>query len=269
MAETPITGIFNASGDGVTISGTLTGTATFNTSGPTPPPNGGSDMAVEEGAGNASVSYPWLDAFVGYGSLYEDRDGKFFRTLNGGFNGVLTINPAGWPPGYRISNGQKGGGYPPSGSKPSGSEPIRLCPPPKGTGRLSFFTFAKIVITNPHASQKGSFTTGLGVVYVNGPDRPMWPYLGAAHDLEVSAMRPETIGPGDTRSVSMFRTDFIDIAMDGGAATFPDWPSWEMKVSTQTNAPAQQMYPAVGISFINAGSIPLQVGNVFAYGWVS
>lgn len=234
---------------------------------PTPPPNGGSNMSVDEGAGKASVSYPWLDSFVGYGCLYQDHP-DYFRTINAGFNAVLNIDPSAWPPGYRIANGQKGGGYPPSGSKPSGSEPIRLCPPPKGQGRLSFFTFCKLVITNP-TNTKGAFAAGLGVVYVNGPNRPMFPYLGAAHDLDINAFRPETIGPGDTRSVSMFRTDFIDIAMDGGASTFPDWPNWEMKVSTQSQAYAQNMYPAVGISFKNTGSVALQVGNVFAYGWVS
>lgn len=226
-------------------------------------------MAVEEGAGNASVSFPWADTFVGYGCLYEDRDGNYFRNIQPGYNGMLTINPASWPPGYRISSGAKGGSYPPNGSKPAGDEPIRLCPPPKGRGRLSFFTFCKIVISNPGGAAKGSFACGLGVVYVNGPNRPMYPYLGAAHDLDINAFRPETIGPGDTRSVSMFRTDFIDIALDGGAATFPDWPNWEMKVSTQTNSQAQNMYPAVGISFKNTGNIALQVGNVFAYGWVS
>lgn len=274
MADVPITGTFNATGEGVTLTGTLTGVVT-QSSGPTPPepPNGGTppvSNGVEAGAGNASVSYPWLDKFVGYGTIYLDRDGTYFRTLNGGFNGVLTIRPGMWPPGYRISNGTtEGGVYPAAGTQPNGSEPIRLCPPPSGTGRLNFFTFAKIVVTNPHASQKGSFVTGLGVVYVNGPNRPMFPYLGAAHDMEVRDMRAETIGPGDTRSVSMFRTDFIDIGMDGGASTFPNWPNWKMLVSTQTNAEAKMMYPAVGISFMNRGSIPLQVGNVYAYGWVS
>lgn len=234
------------------------------------PDSSGGGGAVDAGAGRASVSYPWLNSFVGYGTIYLDRDGKYFRNLNASFNGVLTIRPGEWPPGYRISNGtSKGGVYPPSGTTPTGSEPIRLCPPPSGVGRLSFFTFAKIVITNPDTSRKGSFTTGLGVVYVNGPNRPMFPYLGAAHDLEVRDMRPETIGPGDTRSVSMFRTDFIDNTMDGGAANFPSWPNWEMMVSTQTNSEARNMYPAVGISFINQGPTSLQVGNIYAYGWVS
>jgi hypothetical protein len=126
-----------------------------------------------------------------------------------------------------------------------------------------------VVITNPSNSQKGAFACGLGVVYVNGPDRPIWPYLGAAHDLDINQFRPETIGPGDTRSVSMFRTDFIDNKMDGGAATFPDWPNWEVKTSTQTTPQAQLMYPAVGISFKNTGSVTLEVGNIYAYGWVS
>lgn len=270
--NTPISGTFNATGEGVTITGTLTGTVTTQGGG-TPPPDGGGppvSNGVDAGAGRASVSYPWLNSFVGYGVLYnDDRDKQYFRTLNSGFNGVLNISPGAWPPGYRIANGQKGGGYPPSGSQATGNEPIRLCPPPSGTGRLAFFTFAKIVITNPDASRKGSFTTGLGVVYVNGPSRPMFPYLGAAHDLEVRDMRAETIGPGDTRSVSMFRTDFIDNTMDGGAANFPNWPNWEMQTSTQTQPQAQLMYPAVGISFMNRGPTTLQVGQIYAYGWVS
>lgn len=281
----PITGTFNATGDGVTITGTLTGTVTLEGSGPVPPepeppqpPAGGGtppvSNGVEAGAGNASVSYPWLNSFVGYGVIYvDDRNAdqrNYKRTLNSGFNGVLSICPGQWPPGYRISNGTtKGGVYPASGTTAKGTEPIRLCPPPSGTGRLSFFTFAKIVVINPDTSRKGSFTTGLGVVYVNGPNRPMFPYLGAAHDLEVRDMWPETIGPGDTRSVSMFRTDFIDNTLDGGAQNFPNWPNWEMLVSTQTNTEARNMYPAVGISFMNRGPTTLQVGQIYAYGWVS
>jgi hypothetical protein len=230
------------------------------------PPNGGNTV-VDEGAGNASVSYPWLNSFVGYGTLYQDRDANYFRNINAGFNAMLTIAPGAFPPGYRVANGQKGGGYP--SGQATGNEPIRLCPPPSGKGRLSYFTFCKVVITNPSTSTKGAFACGLGVVYVNGPSRPMFPYLGAAHDYDINAFRPETIGPGDTRSISMFRTDFIDNTMDGGAANFPDWPNWEMKTSTQTQPQAQLMYPAVGISFKNTGTVALQVGNIYAYGWVS
>lgn len=230
------------------------------------PPSGGGGGDIDAGAGRASVSYPWLDTFVGYGTIYIDRyPAGHFRTLNAGFNGVLTIGPDTWPPGYRVPNGSKGGGYPASGTKPTGTEPIRLCPPPKGKGRLAFHTQAKVVITNPHASQKGTFAAGLGVIWPSENNRPMRPYLGAAHDLDINQFRQETIGPGDTRSVTMFRTDFIDIGMDGGAATFPQWPDWECNLSSNGN----QMYPAVGISFKNAGSVPLQVGNIYAYGWVS
>lgn len=222
-------------------------------------------MPVDEGAGNASVSYPWLIAPAGYGILYaDDRTPNYFRTIPPGYNDSLKIAPGQWPPGYRIPNGQVGGGYPPNGSQAQGTEPILIMPPPRGKGRLTFHSQAKVVITNPGGAAKGSFTCGIGVGYVNGPSRPLFPYLGAAHDLEPRDMRPETIGPGDTRSVTMFRTDFIDEAMDGGSATFPYWPNWEVTPNEET-----QMYPALVIVFMNRGNVPLQVGQIFAYGWVS
>lgn len=218
---------------------------------------------VDAGAGNASVSYPWLIAPAGYGVLYiDDRDTSYFRNIQPGFNDSLKISPGAWPPGYRVPNGQVGGGYPTGAA--NGTEPILIMPPPKGTGRLQFHSMAKVVITNPNTNQIGKFTCGIGVGYVNGPNRPMFPYLGAAHDLEPRDMRPETVSPGETRSTTMFRTDFIDNTMNGGSANFPNWPDWEMKPNEQT-----KMYPALVIVFMNRGSVNLQVGNIFAYGWVS
>lgn len=220
-------------------------------------------MAVDTGAGNASVSYPWLIEPAGYGVLYiDDRDTSYFRNIPPGYNDSLKISPGVWPPGYRVPNGQVGGGYPSGSAK--GTEPILIMPPPKGTGRVQFHSMAKVTVTNPSNNQRGSFTCGIGVGYVNGPNRPMFPYLGAAHDMEPRDMRPETIGAGDTRSATMFRTDFIDNTMNGGASNFPDWPNWEMTPNADT-----KMYPALVIVFMNRGQVSLQVGNVYAYGWVS
>ena len=226
--------------------------------------SGGGGGAVDAGAGNASVSYPWLLQPQGYGILYsDDRNPTYFRNIPAGFNDILKICPGAWPPGYRVPNGQVGGGYPPSGSQAQGTEPILITPPPRGTGRLTFVCLAKIVVTNPDNSRKGTFAAGLGVGNVNGPSRPMFPYLGAAHDLDINAYRQETIGPGETRSHFMHRADFIDNTMDGGSANFPTWPTWEVTPNANN-----KMFPALAIAFKNGGQVGLQVGNIFCFGMV-
>jgi hypothetical protein len=122
----------------------------------------------------------------------------------------------------------------------------------------------KILVRND-GDAKASFFVGLGVVNVNGPNRPIFPYLGYAHDLGVweQQMAPETLDAGSARTVTMFRVDTVDNAMDGGAANFPDWPNWEVTVDPNT-----KLYPAVAINFANVGPGTIKVGNVFGVGVV-
>jgi hypothetical protein len=118
---------------------------------------------------------------------------------------------------------------------------------------------AKIVLKNT-SNGRATFAAGLGVAHVNGPNRPMYPYLGYAHDLDINKFEPETLNPGDVRSVTMFRTDTCDDQMNGG---IPGWPTWHMDPDPKT-----LLYPAVAISFKNTGSVPILVGDVFAFGVV-
>jgi hypothetical protein len=223
-------------------------------------------MGSVEGLAGASQSFPAVSGFAGYAVIYNDDRptpgqpaGAYFRTIQPGFNNVLTISPGAWPPGYRIPNGQVGGGYPASGSQATGNEPIRIQPPVSGVNRIQFLTQAKITVRNTY-SGKASFAVGLGVANVNGPNRPMYPYLGYAHDLDINAMVQETLNAGDVRTVTMFRVDTCDDQMDGG---IPGWPNW-----TMTPDPNTKLYPAVAISFKNAGTTPIAVGNIFAVGVV-
>jgi hypothetical protein len=242
----------------VPITGTVTGTATI-------PDNGGSGGSgdVLSGHSGASQSFPAISGHAGYATEYLDPQ-DYFRTIPPNFNDVLCIAPGPWPPGYRVPNGQKGGGYGPSGSQAKGNEPIRIQPPTSGVNRVQYLSMVKILVRNP-GNTKASFAVGLGVVNVNGPSRPIFPYLGYAHDLGVweSQIASETLGPGDARTVTMFRVDTVDNNLDGGAANFPDWPNWEV-----TPDPKTLLYPAVAVNFKNDGSGAIEVGNVFAVGVV-
>jgi hypothetical protein len=226
-------------------------------------PSGGGGGSVKEGLLGASQSFPAVSGHAGYATLFIDPQG-YFRDWPAGKNDVLCIAPGAWPPGYRVPNGSNGGGYPPSGSQAKGTEPIRLQPPVKGVNRVQYLTLVKILVRND-GTTRASFFVGLGVVNVNGPNRPIFPYLGYAHDLGVweKQMAPETLGPGDARTVTMFRVDTVDNAMDGGAANFPNWPNWEVEVDPNT-----KLYPAVAINFANNGPVSIKVGNVFAVGVV-
>jgi hypothetical protein len=226
-----------------------------------PSGGGGSSGDVLSGHSGASQSFPAVSGHAGYATIYLDPKG-YFRTWSAGKNDVLCIAPGAWPPGYRVPNGNKGGGYPASGTQAKGTEPIRIQPPVSGTNRVQYLTLVKILVRNP-GNAKASFAVGLGVVNVNGPDRPMGPaYLGYLHDLGVweNDIASETLGPGDARTVTMFRVDTVDNNMDGG---IPGWPNWETAPDPKT-----LLYPAVAINFKNDGAGAIEIGNVFAGGVV-
>jgi hypothetical protein len=203
----------------------------------------------------AAESFAWA-----WNQLYLDPVG-YSVVIPAGFNNVLMIAKGAYPPGYLVANGQKGGGYPPSGATSDGTLPIRLQPPPRGSGRLKFVTTATVYVTN-NAEDVAEFAIGLGVAYPSEFNKPMWPYLGVAHDNDINELPPETLLRGRTRAMTVNRLDILDNAFiqDQPVA---DWPEWEM-----TPCPDNLLYPAVCISFKNCGSVPLTVANVFAFGFV-
>lgn len=238
----------------VPITGTVTGTATIPDSGS----SGSGD--VLSGHSGASQSFPAVSGHAGYATIYLDPKG-YFRTISPNFNGVLCIAPGTWPPGYRVPSGAKGGAYPASGSQAKGNEPIRLQPPVSGVNRVQYLTLVKILVRNP-GSVRASFAVALGVCNPSEMSRPMRNYLGYLHDLGVweNDIASETLGPGDARTVTMFRVDTCDDQMDGGIS---GWPQWEMIPDPKT-----LLYPAVAINFKNDGAGAIEVGNVFAGGVV-
>jgi hypothetical protein len=197
-------------------------------------------------------SFPW-----DWRMQYMDGP-DYWRDIQPGFNDVLKLQPGAFPPGYRIANGQKGGGYPAAGATQNGTLPIAIQPPPSGTGRLKFLTMFKMVVRNNSLSIPGHYSFGLGVVWVSGPDRPMSPYLGVGHDLDVNQIPSDTIDPGETRTLMTFRLDIVDHDF----APVPGWPDWEM-----IPCPQNQLWPAVGCSFKNTGNTALWVGNVYIDAW--
>lgn len=182
----------------------------------------------------------------------------YMRDIPAGWDNVLRISPGAWPPGYRIANGQEGGGFPPSGSQADTNLPIRIQPPPSGNGKLTFVTIGKFVIQNLSSSD-GSFALGFGVANVNGPNRPMYPYLGVAHDYEIYQIPQETIAAGCTTSRLIHRLDIVDNNFNGG---IPNWPNWKMIPNDAT-----KLYPAITPSFKNGGKVTLKVGAVFIFGF--
>jgi hypothetical protein len=225
-----------------------------------PSGGGGSGGSVLEGLAGASQSFPAISGHAGYATEYLDPKG-YTRTIPGGSKQALCIAPGTWPPGYRVANGSKGGGYPPSGSQAKGNEPIRIQPPVSGTNRVQFLTLAKILVKNT-GNNKASFSVGLGVTESSELNRPMRHYLGYAHDLGTweGDMQAETLGPGDARTITMFRVDTVDDQLDGG---IPGWPHWEMIPDPDT-----KLYPAVAIILNNSGSASIGVGDIFAVGVV-
>jgi hypothetical protein len=216
----------------------------------TPPPNGGGSME----------SYQWA-----WNMNYNDPKKYTGRVVNAGWHGALGLAKTKFPPGYKIPNGQPGGGFPASGAVPTGNEPIRLCPPIKGTGRIMFVTNLTMTVVN-NSSQEGRMTYGLGVTYVNGPNKPMYPYLGVCHGLETldDSAKLDEFPPNSTKIVHCsIRMDLMDNAFQSDQP-IPGWPNWELVLSTD----GKEMYPAVSPTVNNSGSVPLTVMDIFGFGYV-
>jgi hypothetical protein len=216
---------------------------------PEPPPDGGGNMPA-----------------YSYTQQYADTEAAtppgFKRIIqpnaNSQWGSGLTIAPGPYPPGYRIANGQEGGGFPPSGQVSNGSLPIRLQPPSSGNGvKFQFVTQFNCTVVN-EGSQDGKFLIALGVIYPSEKDRPMMPYLGCFHCInDYRLMVPWTIKAGQAMPVTVFRLDVLDPDF----ADIPGWPQW--KVTPNTNG----LYPAVGPTYWNGGPGPLNVKDIMALGY--
>jgi len=205
-------------------------------------------------------SYQWS-----WDMVYYDPKQYTQRVINAGWRGAIGLAKTKFPPGYKIPNGQPGGGYPASGAVPVGNEPVRLCPPTKGTGRIMFVTNLSFTVVN-NSSQAGKMSYGLGVAFVNGPNKPMYPYLGVCHALEVldDSTNPQTFPANSVTVVHCpLRMDLMDNAFQGDQP-IPGWPNWQLVLSTD----GKQMYPSVSPMVNNLGTVPLTVMDVFGFGYV-
>lgn len=181
------------------------------------------------------------------------------RTLGPGFH-AIPIAPGPYPPGYRIANGRDGGGFPPAGATSNGTLPIRIQPPFQGNGRLTFITNSKFLAEN-RGNALVEIATGLGVAHVNGPSRPLFPYLGVAHDRDpwLDSLVESTVRPGETVQLTNFRLDIVDQAF----AAVPNWPDWRMLPAT-----SNQLWPAIcPMVRLKGGSLIIK--GVFCMGFVA
>lgn len=216
---------------------------------PEPPPSGGTTVGVP-------YDYNWQYADT-------ENNSDFNRTINAGVMsqwGVALVIPSGpYPPGYRIGNGQPGGGYPPSGAQSNGTLPIRIQPPPSGNGlRLMFTTTATITVVN-ESDADGEFIWGLGVSYPSETDRPMYPWLGVNHVINSYAKMAPIIVPG--KGSVCLTTIRMDV-LDPDFADFTNWPEWQM-VPNQEN----KLWPAITPTCVNPGKVPLKVKDVMCQGY--
>jgi hypothetical protein len=201
-----------------------------------------------------------------YVQQYADTESavptNFKRIVNPNANSQwgsgLTIAPGPYPPGYRVANGQLGGGYPPSGQTSNGTLPIRLQPPSSGDGvRFQFVTQMTCTVLN-EGTQDGKFLTSLGVIYPSETNRPMMPYLGVFHSInDFRLMVPITIPAGKSVIITAIRIDVLDPDF----AAIPGWPKWQMVPN------ANQLWPAVGPTYWNGGPGPLNVKDIMCMGY--
>ena len=229
-------------GDSVTMTGlTVTGTTDYSTG------SGGGSTDSTQG----TVQWAW-------NQLYLDPSGYAGRIIQPGSNSWLPINSGKWPVGYKVPDNKTKGGVYPSGSS-DGTKPILIQPTPKGTGRLKFFCGFKFLVCNESGST-GSYIPYIGTYYSSENNKPLYPYLGVAHDS--GSLSAATIPGGHSRLVYVHRLDIVDIAFQSDQP-IPGWPNWEMNL----HAGGTMMYPALQITVQNTGSVPLRVKNIHAFGY--
>jgi hypothetical protein len=227
-----------------TISQDIVGTVTIDAPAPTPP----------SGGGQSNYQWSW--------SMVLRDPPHYTRTQTGKGKGI-NIPTGNYPPGYKVANGQPGGGWPTGQS--NGTLPIKLIPPTSGNGRCHFITHFKFLVVNKESAVR-KFCIGLGVSDVvsdpGGGGRPMYPYLGCAHDLGVweGQMSFETIQPGESRLCTGFRLDMVDNAFSQDLP-IPDWPNWTLNVNA-----GNKLWPGVTpLMTVETGSLEVQDAFLIGY----
>lgn len=224
--------------------------------------SGNTDYQTSGGTTGTAQSYQWA-----WSMNYNDPKKYTARVIQPNARGSIKLATTAWPPNYRIPDNKTNGGvYPPAGSRPSGTEPIRLCPPVSGNGRIMFVTSLAMTVVNYDNNRAGQMSFGLGVSYVNGPNKPMYPFLGVAHALEVldDSTKPMTFPPNSVTVVEHpLRMDLMDNAFQGDQP-IPGWPNWQLQLATD----GSHMYPAVTPMCNNFGPVPLTIMDVHGFGYV-
>jgi hypothetical protein len=243
---------FNGTIEGI-VGGLISGIITIPDTPPTEPPiqpptNGGTKMPA----------YSYAQQ---YADTESNQNNAFKRIINPNqssqWGSGMTIAPGPYPPGYRIPNGQEGGGFPPSGQQSNGTLPIRLQPPSSGNGqKFVFYTSMTCTLQN-ESDIDGRFIWALGVIYPSEVDRPMMPYLGLFHAInDFRIMVPITVPKKSSVVSTAIRVDILDPDF----AAIPGWPSWKMVPN------ANKLWPAVGPTCMNPGPAPINVKDIMAVG---
>ena len=223
--------------------------------GPQGPPGSG-------GSGGAWVGIPY-----NYNQQYADTESNTMpidRSINANtmsqWGVAMMIAKGPYPPGYRIPNGQVGGGFPAQGATSNGTLPIRIQPPVSGNDgrRIIFVTNATCTVVND-TDTDGRFLWGLGVSYPSEVGRPINPYLGVFHIInDYRIMQPISIPKRSSVVLVTTRTDLLDPQF----ASIPGWPNWSITPNKDN-----KLYPAITPTMVNPGSARLFIRDVMCQGF--
>lgn len=207
------------------------------------------------GAGATSGTPQW-----GWDQGYLDPPNYTQRVLQPGFASELPIAAGAYPPNYRVSDGVTPGGVFATGTS-NGTQLIRIQPPISGQGPLKFVVECEFTVVNATGTT-GRCQSGLGVSHINGPNKPMYPYLGVAHENSTTTQQSISIPPGSSVLITRIRLDIVDNAFQSDQP-IPNWPNWTLDLSTDGSL----LYPAVDLEFANTGTVPLTVMDVHIFGF--
>ena len=216
---------------------------------PEPPPTGENDMP----------KYAYWQQYADVGPTNRVVPGN----QSSQWGAALSIASGVYPPGYKISNGQPGGTYPPQGATQNGSLPIRITPPPSykeaGSGvRFQFYTSFNCTVVNDN-DQDGKIVISLGVVYPSETDRPLGGvYLGLFHAInDFRQMQAIVVPKHSNTTITCIRMDVLDPDF----APVKDWPDWTMVPNSDN-----KLWPAIGPTYCNFGPVSLKVADIMCVG---